>query len=81
MISTLAQEGWVIESLGFWGWGAIIATVVVITTSIAGTIKHTASERTRREIAAYIAEGAMTPEQGEKILRARTAAVDAEEEA
>lgn len=28
-------------------------------------------ERTRREVAAYIAEGSMTPEQGERILAAR----------
>jgi hypothetical protein len=81
MVHMLAQDGWVIESLGFWGWGAIIVTIVMITTAISSTIKHTASERTRREIAAYIAEGAMTPEQGEKILRARTAAADAEDEA
>ena len=28
-------------------------------------------ERSRREIAAYIAEGTMTPEQGERLLKAR----------
>ena len=27
-------------------------------------------ERTRREIAAYIAEGSLTPEQGERLLKA-----------
>jgi len=27
-------------------------------------------ERTRREIAAYIAEGSMTPEQGERLMKA-----------
>jgi hypothetical protein len=29
-----------------------------------------ARERTRREIAAYIAEGSMSPEQGEKLMKA-----------
>lgn len=29
-----------------------------------------ARERTKREIAAYVAEGSMTPEQGERILKA-----------
>ena len=29
-----------------------------------------AVERTRREIAAYIAEGSITPEQGERLMRA-----------
>ena len=33
-------------------------------------VKSTAREKTRREIAAYIAEGAMTPEQGERLMRA-----------
>ena len=28
------------------------------------------TERTRREIAAYIAEGSMTPEQGERLMKA-----------
>lgn len=30
-----------------------------------------AREKTRREIAAYIAEGTMTPEQGERLINAR----------
>lgn len=29
-----------------------------------------AREQTRREIAAYVAEGSMTPEQGERLMRA-----------
>jgi hypothetical protein len=29
-----------------------------------------AQEKSRREIAAYIAEGSMTPEQGERLIRA-----------
>ena len=32
-------------------------------------IKSVSHERSRREIAAYIAEGSMTPEQGERLLR------------
>ncbi|MCW5764628.1 MAG: hypothetical protein KIT68_01465 [Phycisphaeraceae bacterium] len=31
-----------------------------------------ARERSRREIAAYIAEGSMTPEQGERLMKAGT---------
>ncbi len=37
---------------------------------IGGVIKRVAKERTRREIAAFIAEGSMTPEQGERLMRA-----------
>lgn len=38
--------------------------------SVVEVFKSVARERTRREIAAYIAEGSMTPEQGERLLRA-----------
>lgn len=33
-------------------------------------IRTASRERSRREIAAYIAEGSMTPEQGERLLKA-----------
>ena len=36
----------------------------------ASAIKGVAKERTRREIAAFIAEGSMSPEQGEKLMKA-----------
>jgi len=48
--------------------GAI--TVVSIFKSITGMIGRLAHERTRREVAAYIAEGSMSPEQGERLLAA-----------
>lgn len=48
--------------------GGIVTSVVV--KAIAGTVATLSRERTRREIAAYIAEGAMTPEQGERLMRA-----------
>lgn len=44
--------------------------LVVLIRSAAGVVAHIARERTRREIAAFIAEGAMTPEQGEKLMKA-----------
>ncbi len=43
-------------------------TVMSIVKALTGMVTRLASERTRREIAAYIAEGSMTPEQGEKLL-------------
>ena len=48
--------------------------VVVVTSVIKGivTVSTNASrERTRREIAAYIAEGSISPEQGERLLKAQ----------
>lgn len=38
--------------------------------TIGSTIRSVARERTRREIAAFIAEGSMTPEQGERLMKA-----------
>jgi hypothetical protein len=46
----------------------IVAGVLIRT--VGATIRSVARERTRREIAAYIAEGSMTPEQGERLMRA-----------
>jgi hypothetical protein len=53
-----------------WLVGGFIGTVAVVFGSITGVMKTSARERTRREIAAYIAEGSMTPEQGERLLKA-----------
>ena len=44
--------------------------VWIVLGTIGGVIRGVARERTRREIAAYIAEGSMTPEQGEKLMKA-----------
>lgn len=48
--------------------GGIVSVVFI--RSVAGVIKSVAKERTRREIAAFIAEGSMTPEQGERLMKA-----------
>lgn len=55
------------ESL-FFIVGGTVAIVAIVFGMVSGMVKTTARERTRREIAAYIAEGSMTPEQGERIL-------------
>lgn len=44
--------------------------IVVLIRSAAGVVATVSRERTRREIAAFIAEGSMTPEQGEKLMKA-----------
>lgn len=48
--------------------GAIIIGVIV--KAVTGVIGGISRERSRREIAAYIAEGSMTPEQGERLMEA-----------
>ncbi len=50
--------------------GGIIAVVAIVTSSVCAIVKTKSRERSRREIAAYIAEGSMTPEQGERLMKA-----------
>jgi hypothetical protein len=50
--------------------GTSFVVLLTLIKSIAGVATSVSRERTRREVAAYIAEGSMTPEQGEKLLRA-----------
>lgn len=47
-----------------------VAVVWIVLATLTGMVKSVARERTRREIAAYIAEGSMTPEQGERLMKA-----------
>ncbi len=52
----------------------VLICVTVITVALFKTVSSVVSsvarERTRREIAAYIAEGSMTPEHGERLMKA-----------
>jgi uncharacterized protein YqhQ len=52
--------------------GVIAGSIVIvsITKHVTSVFKAQAREKSRREIAAYIAEGSMTPEQGERLMRA-----------
>ena len=61
----LTQEGIIIPFMV----GSFIVLGVLIST-IGRTVRYASRERTRREIAAFIAEGSMTPEQGERLLKA-----------
>jgi len=51
--------------------GGTIAIVAIVFTTVTGMAKSLGRERTRREITAYIAEGSVTPDQGERILKAK----------
>ncbi|MFN0131811.1 MAG: hypothetical protein ACKVW3_04650 [Phycisphaerales bacterium] len=48
--------------------GALIAITAIVSGGIKAVVRSITQERSRREIAAYIAEGSMTPEQGERLL-------------
>jgi hypothetical protein len=47
-----------------------IAVTAIVAKSVRSVVTSNARERSRREIAAYIAEGSMTPEQGERLMKA-----------
>jgi hypothetical protein len=44
----------------------------IISATIHAIFKRGMYERSRREIAAYVAEGSMTPEDGERLLKAES---------
>lgn len=49
---------------------AVSVVLVILIRTAGGVLRSSARERSRREIAAYIAEGSMTPEQGERLMKA-----------
>ncbi|GIK20531.1 MAG: hypothetical protein DYG93_13370 [Leptolyngbya sp. PLA2] len=50
--------------------GGAVGIVAIIFGTVSSMVRSTAREASRREIAAYIAEGSMTPEQGERLMKA-----------
>lgn len=61
-LASFAEDGGVFVALGW------VATLAIIGSTIKSVLRTRAREQSRREIAAYIAEGSMTPEQGEKLM-------------
>ncbi len=50
--------------------GGSVGIIAIVAGAVTSIVRSMARERSRREIAAYIAEGSMTPEQGEKLMAA-----------
>ncbi len=50
--------------------GGGIAVIAIVVSAIKNMVIARGQERSRREVAAYIAEGSMTPEEGERLLKA-----------
>jgi hypothetical protein len=68
---------WVVAAVA----GAVFLTCAVLSEERRKTVSVRERERTRREIAAYVAEGSMTPEDGARLLAAgKRPAVEAESE-
>jgi hypothetical protein len=51
--------------------GGGIAVIAIVFGSIGKMVKHQANEKTRREIAAYVAEGSISPEDAKKLLESK----------
>jgi hypothetical protein len=51
-------------------FGSLIVMVLFVARAFRGARETREREQSRREIAAYIAEGSMTPEQGERLMAA-----------
>lgn len=52
------------------GGGLFIAFVAILSSTIAGVARRKAFEESRREIAAYVAEGSVSPADAERMLNA-----------
>jgi hypothetical protein len=52
------------------GVGGVIAIIGIVFGSIKSTAETKEREKSRREIAAYIAEGSMSAEDGERLMKA-----------
>lgn len=53
--------------------GGIIAIVAIVFNTVTGMMVRRAKERTKREIAAYVAEGSIDPEKAVAMLNADSA--------
>ncbi len=66
LIEALSQH---VEILIFGGM-TICGVLAIVFGTVASVLNRISTEHSRREIAAYIAEGSMTPEQGERLMAA-----------
>ncbi len=68
MHTTLANEDAMMVVL--FGGGFVVAIVAIITEAVRKTMQTRAREESRREIAAYVAEGTISPDDAAKLLAA-----------
>ncbi len=76
-VGLLATGAWpvnssVIEHIAMALIGGAVILVMCIASAVKATQKVREREQTTRELAAYIAEGSMTPEIAERLIHART---------
>lgn len=70
MFPTLAiQEGLLIPIIAIVG-GLALGGISIVFGIVKGIVETRAREETKRELAAYVAEGSMSPEDAERIVKA-----------
>ena len=69
MLAATRIDGNLIPILGL-GVGGLIAVMAIGFGTVRRVSQTNACEKTKREIAAYVAEGSMTPEEGERLIKA-----------
>lgn len=52
------------------GGGLLVAVVAIVSGVVARVSRTRAREATKREVAAYVAEGSISPDDAEKLIRA-----------
>jgi len=70
IVQTIVENEDTLIPFMIFGVGGIVAVVAIVFGSIKRISINNEREKTRREIAAYIAEGSMTPEDGARLLSA-----------
>jgi hypothetical protein len=67
---TLAQVDEGVIPIVIFGVGGVIAITAIVFNTVKGMVNSANREKSRREVAAYVAEGSITPEDAERILNA-----------
>lgn len=70
IIMNLTSDEDLFSLLIVFGMGGVIAIVAIVFGTIRKISINGEREESRREIAAYVAEGSMSPEDGERLLKA-----------
>jgi len=70
LVQTLIENEETMIPFVIFGIGGIVAVVAIVFGSIKKISLNSEREKSRREIAAYIAEGSMSPDDGAKLMSA-----------
>lgn len=76
LVQTIVENEDSVIPLVIFGVGGIVAVVAIVFGATKRIAMNREREITRREIAAYIAEGSMTPDDGIRLLKATPDDID-----